>query len=345
MEGLKGNCLVAQSGGPTSVINSSVYGVIKEFTEKNPSDHVFVGVYGIEGILNNQIYNVDKLSKEELEGMKYLPSAALGSCRYKIKDFNDSDEEYVKLFKIFKTMNITYFFYVGGNDSMDAACKLSEYAKQIDFKINIIGIPKTIDNDLVETDHCPGFGSAAKYVCNTAMEIWFDTNTYNSNSIMVMEVMGRDAGFIAASSGIIKQAIPDINQLIYIPEVPFTEEKFLKDVKEAMSRNGKLLVVTSEGLKDAKENYINVASNCYENDQFGHKQLGGIGSYLQGLIKNNVEKRVKFTELGVSQRCAIHCSSKTDLEEAELVGREAVNYALRENRVYGGFGAGTRKQI
>jgi len=146
---------------------------------------------------------------------------------------------------------------------------------------------------------------------------------------MVMEVMGRDAGFIAASSGIIKQAIPDINQLIYLPEVPFTEEKFLKDVKEAMARNGKLLVVTSEGLKDAKENYINVASNCYENDQFGHKQLGGIGSYLQGLIKNNVEKRVKFTELGVSQRCAIHCSSKTDLEEAELVGREAVNYALK----------------
>ena len=330
MSFLQGNCLVAKSGGPTAVINSSAYGVIKEFMENRKNEKVFVGVNGIEGILNNQIYNVAKLSMEELNGMKYLPSAAFGSCRYKLKNYEDSSIEYEKIFDIFKKNNICYFFYIGGNDSMDAARKLSDYAKKIGFPINIIGVPKTIDNDLVETDHCPGFGSTAKYVGNTGMELWMDTKAYHTNSVMVMEVMGRDAGWIAASSGLIKEAITDVNQLIYLPEIPFTAEKFLKDVKNALSNEGKLLVVTSEGLKDDKGDYINTDSNCYEKDQFGHKQLGGVGKYLQTLIKDNVEKRVKLTELGVSQRCAMHCVSKTDLDEAELVGRAAVKYALQD---------------
>ncbi|MBC8061536.1 MAG: 6-phosphofructokinase [Clostridiaceae bacterium] len=329
MNFLQGNCLVAQSGGPTAVINSSAYGVIKEFMENRKDEKIFVGLNGIEGILNNKIYDVDKLSMAELNIMKYLPSSSLGSCRYKLKNPEDSIEEYEKIFNLFETNNIKYFFYIGGNDSMDAAKKLCDYAKDIKSDIKIIGVPKTIDNDLVETDHCPGFGSTAKYVCNTGIELWLDTRTYYTNSIMVMEVMGRDAGWIAASSGLIKEAIPDINQLIYLPEVPFRAEKFLQDVKSAVAENGKLLVVTSEGLKNSEGDYINVDSNCYENDQFGHKQLGGIGKYLQTLIKDNVEKRVKLAELGVSQRCAMHCVSKTDLDEAELVGRVAVKYAIQ----------------
>lgn len=329
MSFLQGNCLVAQSGGPTAVINSSAFGVIKEFMENRKNEKVFVGINGIEGILNNQIYDVDKLSIEELDIMRYLPSAALGSCRYKLKNYEDNLMEYEKIFELFKCNNISYFFYIGGNDSMDAAKKLADYAKKTNFDINIIGVPKTIDNDLVETDHCPGFGSTAKYIGNTSMELWMDTKTYQTNSIMVMEVMGRDAGWIAASSGLIKEAVGDVNQLIYIPEIPFTVEKFLKDVKQAVSNDGKLLVVTSEGLKDSNGEYINVDSNCYEKDGFGHKQLGGVGKYLQTIIKDNVEKRVKLTELGVSQRCAMHCVSKTDLDEAELVGRAAVKYALQ----------------
>ena len=326
-----GNCLVAQSGGPTAVINSSAYGVIMEFMKSSNKHRAFIGVNGIEGILNGQIYNADKLDLEDLETMRVLPSAALGSCRYKLKDFRDNEDEYIKLFKIFNEYSIKYFFYIGGNDSMDAAKKISEYAALKGYDIKVIGVPKTIDNDLVETDHCPGFGSAAKYACNTVMELWMDTNTYSSNSIMVVEVMGRDAGWIAASTGIVSKVIPDINQLIYLPEVAFSKDKFLQDVSSAVEKNGKLIVVTSEGLKDDKGQYINVNENCNEKDQFGHKQLGGIGKYLQGLIKENIEKRVKFTELGVSQRCAMHCTSKTDLEEAELVGRSAVKYALEGN--------------
>jgi len=328
---LKGNCLVAQSGGPTTVINSSAFGVIKEYMDKREKEKILIGINGIEGILNNQIYDADKLSMEELGIMRYLPSAAMGSCRYKLKNIEDSSQEYEKIFSLFKTNNIKYFFYIGGNDSMDAAKKLCDYAKAINFDISIIGVPKTIDNDLVETDHCPGFPSTAKYVCNTAMELWMDTNTYNTSSIVVMEVMGRDAGWIAASSGLIKETIKDVNQLIYLPEIPFTAEKFLKDVEHKLNNDGKLLVVTSEGLKNSSGNYINSETSCIEMDQFGHKQLGGIGKYLQTLIKQNIEKKVKLIELGVSQRCAMHCASKTDLDEAELVGRDSVKYAIQGN--------------
>ena len=217
---------------------------------------------------------------------------------------------------------------------MDAAAKLTAYAEKIKYDINIIGVPKTIDNDLVETDHCPGFGSAAKYIANTAVELWLDTNVYKSKSIMVVEVMGRDTGWLAASSGIIKEHIPDMNQLIYIPEIAFDINKFLEDVSSALKTSSKLLVVTSEGLKDKNNEYVNVGPNIYEKDQFGHKQLGGVGRYLQQSIKENIEKRVKFIELGVSQRCAMHCVSKTDFNEAEKVGRAAVKYALEGNTGY-----------
>lgn len=333
LNNLKGNCLLAQSGGPTAVINSSAYGIIKEFI-KEGEGRAYVGAYGIEGILSKQIYDADAIDKNTLEGMKYMPASALGSCRYKLKDYRESAEEYEKLFEIFRELDIKYFFYIGGNDSMDAAAKISEYARNIKYDINVIGVPKTIDNDLVETDHCPGFGSAAKYASNVAMELWMDINTYMAPSIMVVEVMGRDAGWISASTGLIKENIPDVNQLIYIPEIPFSEDKFLKDVAEANKKSNKLLIVTSEGLKDSNKEYINVNKNCYDSDQFGHKQLGGVGKYLQELLKKNVHNKVKFTELGVSQRCAMHCVSKTDIDEAEMVGREAVKQALKGNSGY-----------
>jgi ATP-dependent phosphofructokinase / diphosphate-dependent phosphofructokinase len=334
MKRLSGNCLLAQSGGPTSVINSSAYGVIKEFAFLNPEDKIYAGIYGIEGILQNKIVDIGNIDKGLLEGMKYLPSVALGSCRYKLKDFEDSEAEYEKIFARFKEHNIRYFFYIGGNDSMDAACKLDEYAKIINYEINIMGVPKTIDNDLVGTDHCPGFGSAVKYASNVAMELWMDINAYDFNSIMVLETMGRDTGWIAAATGIIKKSIPDINQLIYVPEIAFSEDKLLLEVKKAYDNYGKLLIVTSEGLRDEKNEYISADANCYEKDVFGHKQLGGIGKYIQTLLKNNIEKRVKLTELGVPQRCAMHLVSKVDLDEAEMVGREAVKYSLKDNSGY-----------
>lgn len=334
MKEVSGNCLVAQSGGPSAVINSSAYGVIKEFLSLQSSYKIFAGLYGIKGIIDKKIVDITKLNGSEIEALRYMPSSALGSCRYKLTNYEDNDEDYDKLLMIFKELDIRYFFYIGGNDSMDAAYKISKYVQNMGYDINIIGVPKTIDNDLVETDHCPGFGSAAKYVSNVGLELWFDINTYEKESIMIMEVMGRDAGWIAASTGLLKETIPNMNQLIYLPEVRFDKLRFIQDVDKSLKENNKLLIVTSEGLKGENGKYINIDDNCYKTDAFGHKQLGGVGKFLQNTIKNNITRRVKLTEVGTIQRCAMHCISKTDLNEAEMVGRNSVRYAIDGYRGY-----------
>lgn len=326
MEMIKGNLLIAQSGGPTSVINASAYGAIKEFISLASDCKVYAGLYGIEGILEDRIIDIDTMDKNTIETLKYMPSSAFGSCRYKLKDQDVNEEEYKKILNIFKKYNITYFLYIGGNDSMDTANKLNIYMNKIGYDVNIIGVPKTIDNDLVETDHCPGFGSAAKYVANTCIEIWFDINAYKKESVVIVEVMGRDAGWIAASTGILKSIIPNVNQLIYLPEISFDKSKFLIDVGNAIKRNNKLLIVVSEGIKDENGEYIN--KNIDEIDPFGHKRLGGAGKHLRDLVKKNITKNVKLIKLGILQRCAIHCASKTDVDESEMVGRDSVKYAI-----------------
>ncbi|GIM28989.1 pyrophosphate--fructose 6-phosphate 1-phosphotransferase [Clostridium polyendosporum] len=326
---VKGNCIVAQSGGPTAVINSSVYGVLKRFLEVSEGGKVYAGANGIQGIIEGKIFDLGALDSSEQEMLKYMPSAALGSNRYKLKDPKTMPEEYENIFSTFEKLDIKYFFYVGGNDSMDAASKLNEYAQANGHDVKIFGVPKTIDNDLVGTDHCPGFASAAKYICNTAIECWMDVNCYKDEGIIIIEVMGRDTGWLAASSGIIQKAVPDVNQLIYLPEAPFTESKFIEDVKKAREKNGKILIIASEGLKDENGEYINIDSNCYSSDAFGHKQLGGIGRYLQEVIKENIHNRVKMIELNITQRCARHCASKTDIDEAIMVGEAAVDYAIK----------------
>lgn len=329
MKSVNGNCLFAQSGGPTTVINASAYGIIKEFLSHESTFKIYAGLYGIQGILEKNIVDAGSMDKNALEALKYTPSAAFGSCRYKLKDFKENEEDYKKLIEIFKEFNIRYFFYIGGNDSMDAASKISSYAESTGYDIRIIGVPKTIDNDLVETDHCPGFGSAAKYIINAGLELWLDMNSYKKESVIIMEVMGRDAGWIAASSGMLKKVVPDINLSIYLPEIPFDKIRFLENTEKVLhSNNNKLLIVTSEGLRGSDGQYINVESNCYSNDAFGHTQLGGIGKCLQQYIKDNVTRNVKLTEVGVIQRCAEHCASHTDIEEAEMAGRASLKYAL-----------------
>lgn len=334
MKFIKGNCLVAQSGGPTSVINSSAYGVISTFLSYNTDNKVYLGIYGVKGILEKKLIDVNTIDKKSLEGFRFMPSSGLGSCRYKLKPYEESEEEYKKIFDVFKEYNIKYFFYIGGNDSMDAASKLSAYAEKIGYDIHIMGIPKTIDNDLILTDHCPGFGSSAKYIAATCSEVWCDINTYNYGSIVVVEAMGRDAGWLTASSGVIKKNIKDINQLIYIPEIAFDENEFLKDVRNAFAGDRKLLIVTSEGLKDSKGEYVQVGNNSYDKDEFGHKQLGGIGRYLHFLLKKEVTPKVKFLELNITQRAAMHCVSKTDLDEAAFAGAEGVKYAIEGKTGY-----------
>lgn len=322
------NCIIAQSGGPTSVINSSVYGVVKENFSLKIYDNVYGGLNGIEGILERRIINLSSMDSERLETFKNSPSSGLGSCRYKLKDFNNTEEEYIKLIDILKELNISTFFYVGGNDSMDTTAKLSEYAKFKNIDIKFIGIPKTIDNDLKYTDHTPGFGSAGRFISTSVLETYLDSKVYSNNGIFILESMGRDTGWLAATSALATLNDKPCADLIYLPEVSFCPNKFLEDVKRLFDENNHVYIVASEGIRDKFGDFI-AKSDTSVHDKFGHTQLGGVANHLKNLIINaGITNRVKSLELGVLQRCAMHCSSKIDLLEAQMVGQDALKYSI-----------------
>ncbi|MGL4654823.1 MAG: 6-phosphofructokinase [Sarcina sp.] len=321
------NCIIAQSGGPTSVINSSVYGVVKENFNLKIYDNVYGGLNGIEGILEKRIINLSSMDLERLETFKNSPSSGLGSCRYKLKDFNNTEEEYVKLMDILKELKVSTFFYVGGNDSMDTTAKLSAYAKLKNIEIKFIGIPKTIDNDLKFTDHTPGFGSAGRFISTSVLESYLDSKVYSNNGIFILEAMGRDTGWLASTAALANINGKPCADLIYLPEISFSKENFLKDVQRLFNENNHVYIVASEGIRDANGTFI-AETESMTHDNFGHAQLGGVGAYLRTLIINaGITNRVKSLELGVLQRCAMHCSSKVDLSEAEMVGRDALIYS------------------
>lgn len=323
----KGNCLVGQSGGPTSIINASAAGVIEAAIASPYIEKIYGAHYGIEGILNDDIFDFSKEDEENLKLLKYSPSSALGACRYKLKPYMKSIEEYERVFSQFKKYNIKYFVYIGRNDSMDTVDKLNSYAKSINFDINIIGVPKTIDNDLFGTDHCPGFGSAAKYVATSIIELSRDGAVYDNEIINIVEVMGRNAGWLAASSILAKTDIQMSPDMIYLPEVIFDVEEFITKLIEKFNKKKKLTVVVSEGIKDKSGRYI-CEIDTLNKDIFGHAQMGGVGDVLGNLIKEKVCKRVKVVELNILQRCAMHWASKTDIDEAYKCGLDAVEYAL-----------------
>lgn len=328
------NCIIAQSGGPTSVINSSVVGLLKANKDINAFDKVYAGLNGIEGILNGNIIDLSSFSESEIESFRYTPSSGLGSCRYKMKKLDESTEEYDKLLDILKCNDIKAFFYVGGNDSMDTIAKLYEYSQKKDLDIKFIGIPKTIDNDLMYTDHTPGFGSAAKFIATTTLETYLDSSVYINNGIFILETMGRDTGWLAASSCVARINGKSVADFIYLPEVAFDIEKFLMDVRQRFEENNKVFIVVSEGIRNSEGKFITEVQK-QEHDTFGHAQLGGVGNYLKNLIiAAGITKRVKALELGVLQRCAIHCASNIDLQEAFDVGYSALKYALSGNSGY-----------
>lgn len=321
------NCIIAQSGGPTSVINSSVVGLIKANEELKLYDKVYGGLNGIEGILNKKIIDLSAKSEEELNTFTYTPSSGLGSCRYKLKPLEESTEEYDKLLNILSELNIEAFFYIGGNDSMDTTAKLSKYAKENGLNIKFIGIPKTIDNDLMYTDHTPGFGSAAKFIATSVLETYLDSSVYTNNGIFIIETMGRDTGWLAASACCAKINGKQVADFIYLPERAFDSEKFLKDVKKKFEEQNQVYIVASEGLRTQDGKFL-TELDCVSQDTFGHVQLGGVSQYLRSLILNSgITNRVKALELGVLQRCAMHCASNIDIEEAYLAGYEALKYA------------------
>lgn len=323
------NCIVAQSGGPTAVINASVIGIFDENLRTKHYDNVYCGINGIEGILRGAIENMSLMDYNRLANLKYTPSSGLGSCRYKLRDCEDCDDEYKKLFKILTNMEIETFFYVGGNDSMDTVLKLSRYASENNHTIKFIGIPKTIDNDLFVTDHTPGFGSAAKLIATTTLETYLDSCVYTHNGIFILETMGRDTGWLAASAALAEiDGIP-VADFIYLPETVFDIDNFIRDVKSKYNECNQVYIVVSEGIKDKDGNFIANTNAHAVHDKFGHAQLGGVCSALKNIIVNaEITTRVKTLELGVIQRCAMHCSSLTDIEEAHMVGRHGVRYSI-----------------
>lgn len=323
------NCLVAQSGGPTPIINASLKGVIESAVKKKEIDRVYGARFGISGLLKGMIVELTTEDKEEIDLLENTPGSILGSCRYKLTTPKEDNSDYKKIFELFKKYDIRYFYYIGGNDSMDTVAKLNRFAKNNNIDLTVIGIPKTIDNDLMVTDHSPGFGSAAKYIATSVMEITLDSRVYQRQNVHLVEVMGRHAGWLAASSALAGETGLNTPDLIYFPEISFTYQKFVNDLKKKAQEKDNIVVVVSEGIKDEDGNYIS-AKDSSEHDQFGHKQMGGAARALVPYIKEYVYDRVKVIEFNVLQRAANHIASKTDAEEAYQCGRKAVEFSVNK---------------
>ncbi len=327
MKKLKGNLVYGQSGGPTSVINASAYGVImKSLEHQDTIDEVLMMKHGIQGALNEDFIFIKDQTEEDIDLLKHSPGSAFGSVRYKMDDYKEDDTDYVRLLFIFQKYNIRYFLYNGGNDSMDTCDRISEYMKHVGYEVRIIGVPKTIDNDLPYTDHTPGYGSAAKFIINTVMEVSYDMLAYPKGKVTIIEIMGRHAGWLTAASAVAtKNGFgPD---LIYLPEVPFSIEKFKKDVQRIYDKKQQCLVAVSEGLSN--EEGIFLSSSSALKDAFGHFQLGGVSSKLAQIVNNEMRISSRNIELGTTQRSAAHLQSLTDVNEAISVGRRAVELALQ----------------
>ena len=328
MSTLKGAAIIGQSGGPSSVINASAYGAIYAALKSGAITKTYGAQNGIRGVLDDNLIDMGMEDPKELAYMKYTPSSALGSCRYKLKDPAEDDSDYRRILEIFKKYDVRYFFYNGGNDSMDTCNKISKYCLKNGYECRVMGIPKTIDNDLAGTDHCPGFASAAKYIATSLMEVYHDARVYDKGMITIVEAMGRNAGWLTASAALAveKNCGPD---LIYLPEVPFDLDKFLDKVEKIYKANNKCIVAVSEGIKDKDGKYISeYACADAAKDSFGHAQLGGLASFLAEKAKERTGAKVRGIELSLLQRCAAHCASQTDIDESFEAGKAAVENAV-----------------
>ena len=325
MAELVGNVLVGQSGGPTSVINASVAGLIAEALNHECIEEIYGTLNGVLGILQEDLIDLASESQQQIRALKYTPGAALGTCRFKLKKQADFD----RVLEVFKAHNIRYFFYIGGNDSQDTADKISKLAQAQGYELRVIGVPKTIDNDLPGTDHCPGYASAIKYIATSVREVALDNEAMGQGDLVsIIEVMGRSAGWIAAGAALAKRKDhpQDPPHLIYLPEIPFDQAKCIEDVKRILKREKFCLIVVAEGLVDENGNYV--AANA-ATDAFGHAQLGGAGDALAEIIGANVPgAKVRVAKPGLLQRCAAHSASKTDADEAFMAGEAAVEAAI-----------------
>ena len=325
MAELAGNVLVGQSGGPTSVINSSVAGIITEALNHACIEEIYGTLNGVLGLLQEDIIDLAAESQQQIRALRHTPGAALGTCRYKLKKTQDFE----RVLEVFKAHNIRYFFYIGGNDSQDTADKISKLAQLQGYELRVVGVPKTIDNDLAVTDHCPGYGSAIKYLATAVREAACDNEAMGQGDLVqIIESMGRSAGWIAAGASLAKRRDHphDPPHLILLPEVPFNQEKILEDVRRVLKREKFCLIVVAEGLVDTDGNYLAADAAT---DAFGHARLGGAGDALGEIIEANIPGiKVRVAKPGLLQRAAAHLASKTDSDEAFLAGQAAVRAAI-----------------
>ncbi|HEY1765677.1 MAG TPA: 6-phosphofructokinase [Opitutaceae bacterium] len=325
MAELVGNVLVGQSGGPTSVTNASVAGIIAEALNHVAIEEIYGCLNGVLGILQEDLVDLAAESQQQIRALRHTPGAALGTCRYKLK----KQQDFERVIEVFKAHNIRYFFYIGGNDSQDTADKISKLAQEQGFELRVIGVPKTIDNDLTGTDHCPGYGSVVKYLAMTVRETACDNEAMGQGDLVsIIEVMGRSAGWIAAGAALAKRRDHphDPPHLILLPEVPFNQDKVLEDVRRVLKRERYCLIIVAEGLVDADGNYLAADSAT---DAFGHAKLGGAGEALAEIIESGIPSaKVRVARPGLIQRAAAHAASKTDVDEAFLAGQAAVRAAI-----------------
>ncbi len=323
------NIVVAQSGGPTCAINASLLGVFKGAMKSRDIDIVFGSLNGIEGIINDDMIILNDYIRTymDMEQLRQTPSTLLNSCRYKLPDMSDDKTVYEKIYNTLKNHGIGAFFYIGGNDSMDTVNKISAFLKESGSDIKVIGIPKTIDNDLTCTDHTPGYGSAAKYVATTVQEIVRDCSVYSINSVTIIEIMGRDTGWLTAASAVLRVNGEIAPHLIYLPEARFSVQSFLSDIRRVQQSRRAVVIAVSEGI-ELDPNDIPSEIKNETSDNFGHRYLSGVGKCLENIVRREIKCKVRSIELNIMQRCSSHISSKTDIEEAEQIGTAAVDAAL-----------------
>lgn len=326
---MKRNCMIGQSGGPTAAINASLAGVISKAMETG-FEHIYGLKNGIKGLIEDTYFELDMFKdQEQLNILKHTPAMYLGSCRYKLPEYDKDPIPYQKIFNTMKALEITDFFYIGGNDSMDTVMKLSAYAKKNNIDIHIIGVPKTIDNDLMGTDHTPGFGSAAKYVATSMLEIVHDSRIYKVKSVTIVEIMGRNAGWLTAASALARTSCQTAPDLIYLPEVSFDKQRFLDDIAHLFETKNNIIIAVSEGIRTADGRFLDEDDDNGAKDVFGHAIHSGTGKILENLVKDYFGCKVRSIELNVLQRCAMHMASKTDLDESFKIGEAAVEASLQ----------------
>ncbi|GFI40564.1 6-phosphofructokinase [Thomasclavelia cocleata] len=326
----KRNCIIGQSGGPTIAINASLAGIIHKAKYSEEYQNVYGMINGIKGLLEERYMNLleEFNTGEKINALKQTPAMYLGSCRFKLPTHEENTDTYVKLFEILTKLEITDFYYIGGNDSMDTVMKLDSYAKSIGSTIKFIGIPKTIDNDLMGTDHTPGFGSAAKYVASSILEVIHDSLIYQLQSVTIIEIMGRNAGWLTAAAALARNEYNEAPDLIYLPEVVFDINNFLDDIREVFKRKRCVVIAVSEGIKDKNGHFLDDNSKYLKKDAFGHVLHSGTGKMLETIVFKEFQCKVRSIELNVLQRCAMHIGSKTDLNESFVIGQKAVETAI-----------------